>query len=370
MKAVAFILFCAACTDPVVQMDVQVAPVANMDLSCVGGLYAWTDGKSTLGAAQSDDTHACIPVSGLTSLADVPGLLRDKLSLDMPPSGLVGVEVTGITGTCDAPGVDVFYGGAKYIGQDTLTITLAPHVSCAHENLTVRPVDLFALTMDPTHTCPSAIPDDPNTGMDYGLFEQFLFGPPYFYSAGAYTQASGVINVSGFTPIDDPRACVAGAFGQTNGAMFGAGCLRFSPNTVCAQPGELELPVVNTHVTGNLYAAAPDSRFGNFVVGGVWGIDAAGKKAPLVGATVTVDTTKGRVVYADLANAATTPTLDAAATAVKASGLFVLYTNDLVDVQVSAPGYTPETVRVGPDVDTTSGAGIPDAAVLVTLKHQ
>jgi hypothetical protein len=368
MKAVAFALVCAACTDPVVQMDVKVAPVDNVDLSCVRGLYAWTDGKTVINGSTSDDTVGCVPVSGLTSLNDVPGLIRDKLSLDIPPSGLVGVEVTGITGTCDAPGIDVFWGGSKYIGQDTLTVTLAPQVSCAHENLVVRPVDLFALTMDPNHACPAPIPDGPNTGMDYGLFEQTLFGSPFFYSGASYAQASGVVAVSDFTPVDNPRACLAGAFAQLDGALSGAGCLRFSQNTVCAQPGEIELPTINTHVTGNLYAAAPDARFGNFVVGSVWGIDAAGKKAPLVGATVTVDPTKGRVVYADLANVSSSPTLDLAATAVKSSGLFVLYTNDLTDIQVSAPGFVSETVRVTPDVGTMGG--IPDAAVLVTLKQQ
>ena len=161
MKAIVFALLCAACTDPVVQMDVQVAQVSNMDLSCVGGLLAYADGKNRgNGTAAADDTHGCIPVSGLTDMNQIPGLLRDKLSLDMPTSGLIGVEVSGVTGTCDQPGIDVFYGGAKYIGQDTLSLTVAPQVSCTHDNLTIRPVDLFALTMDPNHTCPSAIPNN------------------------------------------------------------------------------------------------------------------------------------------------------------------------------------------------------------------
>ena len=366
MKAVAFALLCAACTDPVVQMDVRVAPVDNMDLSCVGGLLVYADGKNRGNSAQPpDDTRGCLPVSGLTDMTSVPGLLRDKLALDMPASGLIGVEVSGVTGTCDAPGIDVFYGGAKYIGQDTLTVTLAPQVSCAHDNLTIRPVDLFALTMDPNHACPSPIPDGPNTGMSYGVVEQTLFDGPQAYFGPSYYLSNGVMSVSDFTPVTNPGSCLTASFGQTSdGKLSADGCLRFSPNTVCAQPGEIELPSVNYILTGNLSSVAPDPKFGNYVLGAVWGIDAAGKKAPLVGATVTVDSSKGRVVYADLANASSTPTLDTAATTVKSSGLFVVYTSSFVDLQVSAPGYTPETVRV------TSVSGFSDAAVLVALKHQ
>ena len=366
MKAVAFALLCAACTDPVVQMNVQVATIDNMDLSCVGGLYVTADGKKRAsGTTPADGTTGCVPVSGLTKMADVPGMLRDKLSLDMPESGLIGVEVSGITGTCDMPGIDVFYGGTKYIGQDTLTVTLEPQVSCAHDNLTIRPVDLFALTMDPNHACPAPIPNGPNTGMSYGVIEQSLFDGPVAYFGPSYFLASGVMQVSDYTPINNPGSCLTASFGQTSdGALSADGCLRFSPNTVCAQPGEIELPSVNYILTGNLYSAAPDPRFGNFVLGAVWGIDSAGKKAPLVGATVTVDPSKGRVVYADLASATSTPTLDTAATTAKASGLFVVYTNQFVDLQVSAPGYTPETVRVAPV------GGFSDATVLVALEHQ
>lgn len=366
MKAVAFILLCAACTDPVVQMDVQVAQVSNMDLSCVGGLLAYADGKKRgTGTAPADDTRGCIPVSGLTNMSDVPGLLRDKLSLDMPTSGLIGVEVSGVTGTCDQPGIDVFYGGAKYIGQDSLSLTLAPQVSCAHDNLTIRPVDLFALTMDPNHTCPSPIPNGPNTGMSYGIVEQTLFDGTQAYFGPSYFLNNGVMTVSDWTPVTNPGSCVTASFGQTtDGTLSADGCLRFSQNTVCAQPGEIELPSVNYILTGNLYSSSPDPKFGNYVLGAVWGIDAAGKKAPLVGATVTVDPSKGRVVYADLANATSTPTVDASATAAKASGLFVVYTNTFVDLQVSAPGYTPETVHVAPV------GGFSDSTVLVALKHQ
>jgi hypothetical protein len=366
MKAVAFALLCAACTDPVVQMDVQVAQVSNMDLSCVGGLYALADGKNRgTGTAAADNTHGCVPVSGLTNMSDVPGLLRDKLSLDMPASGLIGVELSGITGTCDAPGIDVFYGGVKYIGQDSLSVTLAPQVSCAHDNLTIRPLDLFAMTADPTHACPAAIPNGPNTGMSYGVVEQTLFDGPQAYFGPSYYLNNGVMSVSDWTPVTNPSSCLTASFGQTSdGKLSADGCLRMSPNTVCAQPGEIEVAAVNYILMSSLYSVAPDPKFGNLVLGAVWGIDATGKKAPLVGATVTVDPSKGRVVYADLASASSSPTVDTSATAAKASGLFVVYTNEFVDLQVSAPGYTPETVRVAPV------GGFSDATVLVALKHQ
>ena len=366
MKAVAFALVCAACTDPVVQMDVQVTQVSNMDLSCVSGLLAYADGKNRGdGTSAPDATHGCIPVSGLTSMSDVPALLRDKLALDMPASGLIGVEVSGITGTCDLPGIDVFYGGARYIGQDTLSVTLGPQVSCAHESLRIRPVDLFALTMDPNHACPAPIADGPNTGMSYGIVEQTLFDGPVAYFGPSYFQTNGVIDVSDWTPVQYTNSCLTASYGQTtDGTLSADGCLRLSQNTVCAQPGEVELPAVNYILTGNLFSSAPDPKFGNYVLGAVWGIDAAGHKAPLVGATVTVDPAKGRVVYADLAAANATPTVDKSATSAKASGLFVVYTNEFVDLQVSAPGYTPETVRVAPV------GGFTDATVLVALKHQ
>lgn len=368
MKAAALALLLAACTDPVVQMDVTVASVDNLDLSCVGGLYVYADGKNRGGdAAPPDDVTACMPVSGLTSMNDVVPLLHSgQLSVTIPQSGLIGVEVSGVTGTCDAPGIDVFYGAAPYIGQDTLPVRLTPQLSCAHDNLRIRPVDLFALATDPTHACPAAIPSGPSTGMAYGIIEQTLFSGNVLLAGPNYFLTDGVMAASDYTPLASPTSCLTASFGQlTDGPLSSDGCLRFSPNTVCAQPGELEIPAVNALLTANLFTAAPDSRFGNFVIGGVWGIDAQGNKAPLVGATVTVDPNKGKVVYADLApGASSAPTLDLAATTVKASGLFVVYTNSFVDLQVSAPGYTPETVRVAP------ATGYPDNAVLVALAHQ
>jgi hypothetical protein len=367
MKAVAFTLLCAACADPVVQMDVTVTNVDNIDLSCVGAVFVYADGKNgSVQGGTPDDVTACMPVSGLTKMSDVvPVLHSGQLTLGLPPSGLIGVEVSGVTGTCDAPGTDVFYGGAKYIGQDPLPINLVPQLSCAHENLRLRPVDLFALATDPTHACPPPIPSGPSTGMSYGVIEQTLFTGTTFWPGPDYYLTDGVMDVNDFTPVANPTACLAAYFTQLNdGPLTADGCLRISQNTVCAQPDEVEIPVVNSLVTPNLYSSAPDARFGGFVIGGVWGIDAAGNKAPLVGATVTVDPNKGRVVYADLAGANTAPTLDLAATSVKASGLFVVYTDSFVDLQVSAPGYVPETVRVAPV------AGYPDAAVLVALAHQ
>ena len=367
MKAAAFAVLCAACADPVVQMDVTVTNVDNIDLSCVGAVYVYADGKNgAIAGGMPDDVTGCMPVSNLTSMNDVIPLLHSgQLTVGMPPSGLIGVEVSGVTGTCDAPGIDVFYGGAKYIGQDTLPVNLVPQVSCQHENLRIRPVDLLALATDPTHGCPAPIPAGPSTGMAYGIVEQTLFSGTILYTGPNYYLTNGVMDVNDFTPVSNPNACLSASFGQvTDGPLSSDGCLRFSQNTVCAQPGELEIPAVNSLLTQNLYAASPDSRFGNFVIGGVWGIDAAGNKAPLVGATVTVDPNKGKVVYADLAGATSSPTIDAAATSVKSSGLFVVYANTFVDLQVSAPGYVPETVRVAPV------AGYSDAAVLVALKHQ
>lgn len=367
MKAVAFALACGACTDPVVQMDVTVTNVDNIDLSCVGAVFVYADGKNgALAGGTPDDVTGCMPVSNLTTMNDVvPVLHSGRLTVGMPPSGLIGVEVSGVTGTCDAPGTDVFYGGAKYIGQDTLPVNLVPQLSCQHQNVRIRPVDLFALTTDPTHACPAPIPNGTSTGMSYGVVEQTLFVGAAFLPGPNYYLTDGVIDVNDFTAVANPNSCLSASFGQLNdGPLSSDGCLRYSQNTVCAQPGELEIPAVNNLLTQNLYSLAPDSRFGSFVIGGVWGIDAAGNKAPLVGATVTVDPNKGKVVYADLAGVNSSPTLDTAATSVKASGLFVVYANSFVDLQVSAPGYVSETVRVAPV------AGFSDTAVLVALKHQ
>jgi hypothetical protein len=368
MRAIALALVCGACTDPIVQMDVKVETVDNMDLSCVGALIADGDGKNRgTTTQQPDDTRSCIPVSGLTSMTDVPGLLRGKVTLGIPGSGLIGVEVSGTTGTCDASGVDVFYGGARYDGQDNLTVTLVPQVSCAHEPLRIRPVDLFALTLDPQHNCPPAIQLGPSssTGVRYGVVEQTLFDGPRGQFGSLNLLNNGVITVDDYTPINNPGSCLSAAFTEgIDGKLSADGCLRFSPNTVCAQPNELEVAAINSILVANLYQQSPDARFHDLVVGAVWGIDSAGSKTPLEGATVTVDPSKGRVVFADLATVDTTPALDLTATTAKGSGLFVVYTNEYVDLQVSAPGYTPETVHVAP-VDGQS-----DSTVLVALKLQ
>jgi hypothetical protein len=206
-----------------------------------------------------------------------------------------------------------------------------------------------------------AIPESPDTGLDTNVLQTTLFdGPIMPYGGTNGPLKAGLITVPSYASVGASEACVALTFGDGM-ALTAGSCVHQGPS-VCAQPGEIELPVVDGYAADNLYGKSPAKEFRGIVIGAVWGIDAAGNKAPLTGATVAIDQKKGRVVYADFVPDPAM-SLDVDATAAKSSGLFVVYTNEFVDLTMSAPGYISETVRVGPN-------GSSDSTVLVALKHQ
>jgi hypothetical protein len=361
MRGVAALLISlAACAEPAIEMRLELPPADKLDrfnVSCVGAVEVFVrgadrgtpDGPSGPGR-DPDDEYACLPVEGVDSYAAVRRAIAGRFDVAIPDSGLAGVDVRGSTGSCNketAPGDTIFYATAAYDGGDELVLPMSPNLSCnVKRTEVVRPVDLLALTR--TRMCPPS-PTDNAGGVDSATIHPFELRDSYLdFNNDFAGLVGGVATVPLYLSTDDP-GCVAIAYGDLTGTMTAANCARRG-NGVCSAPGQIELPIISyTAGYQNINVPATE-QYGGWVIGGVWGQDGT-NKVPLAGATVQpakpADASRIKVVYAEYPANAASPVELPTATATNSSGLFIAYVGRPADFIVSAPGYRPETVRLG-----------------------
>jgi hypothetical protein len=129
---------------------------------------------------------------------------------------------------------------------------------------------------------------------------------------------------------------------------------------VCATGAEIEVALVNNIMSDNSVDTAIEEEFRGVVVGAI--VDA--QKNPIAGATVEVDEALGKVVYVNLDTAAQRFTA-VGGRATTASGMFMLYTSEIVTATVTANGRT-KMLKVGGQRRAASGVTLP-AGVIVTF---
>ena len=133
---------------------------------------------------------------------------------------------------------------------------------------------------------------------------------------------------------------------------------------LCAtDPNTVELPVATyTKIEApDIHDDALVAQYGLPVLGFVWERTTTGK-APLANATVTAkDPTRAKVVYLDLANGNLVKTTGTATTA---AGVYLVYSNGISAVTITAPAHTSQRIFVG------GGGGSFDATALAVLAPQ
>jgi hypothetical protein len=361
----------SACAGPAIEMRLELPPADEadrFDVSCIGAIEVFVRGNDRGrpddfgdGGQPADDVDDCIEIGSVASYAALRQAIAGRFELELPESGLAGVDLRGSTGTCNkanAPGDTIFYGRAAYDGGDELVIPMTPNQSCnATRPETVRPVDLLALTR--AGVCPPALPDGADRGVDSAtIHPTAVEGTLMDYNNDFATISGGVARLPLYLSAG-AESCIALDYWENVDVMTSTSCARRLPG-VCSAPGQIELPIISYAAAYQVAEVASLDAYGGVLIGGVWGTDATGKKVKLAGATVkpanAADAELAKVVYADYGPTATSPSALAGATATNATGLFIAYVGQPIDFIVSAPGYRAETVRMGAPYDEPATA--------------
>jgi hypothetical protein len=213
------------------------------------------------------------------------------------------------------------------------------------------------VTLLTTKDCAMAAVNDPQAfssmgTLSPGLFRDYLFGWGGQHGANV---VNGVATYMAPTTAG-PESCVAVYAASATGSS--GGCL--SGERACAGVNEIEVALVDNIMSDNSVDTAIEEEFRGVVVGAI--VDA--QKNGIAGARVDIDPDLGQVVYVNLDMAARRFT-PAVGNVTSASGMFMLYTSDIVDVTVTANGRS-KTLKVGGQRRAASGVTLP-AGVIVTF---
>ncbi|MCX5746155.1 MAG: hypothetical protein NT062_27065 [Proteobacteria bacterium] len=323
-----------ACADPVVDLSFTSPAPAFDDTSCVTSVELYAAGK-TYPVDPRDFVGTTVQVDHPPTYADLIAALRGKFDVPVPPTGLGAIEVYGWNGDPSwdqqlAPSELVFYARTPYDGDD-VNLQLIPNVSCKRSTVTVRPLDLVGFITGNYQCAAGAIPDGvpPNKPFaDLGTFAPVLYLDDqvrYFGGKSRGDVVGGVATIEGPTTVG-PGSCLA--IGTYTGTQDAIACARTAG--ICGHPGELEVAVLPDDF---IVPMDPSATYSRAVVGGVFST----MRTPVAGAKVEVDPTEAKVAYLDL-DVATKTFKIVSGQATSASGLFVVYTNKLVDVQVTSNG--------------------------------
>ena len=318
---------------------------AAFDVSCVTTVHVVVhDGSADF----SQVPHECIEVSSPTSLADLQAQIRGKLTMALPDE-IIAVEVRGLTnttpGACGS-GMNVFYAGEEYLGQEAIALRVDGAMDCAAMQASgehrIRPIDFLALASTPVDTAPVcttlALPD-----LDLGAIRPTNIFVPEFPTSlmefGAFAQidtATGLATLPAWGG-SLPTSCLA----SSSFDMFSASCIYPNNKTVCASAGEIEVPLLPDTVIFETIDREIFDEFPVLVMGVVY--DTATKR-PVEGATVTIDPERGRVVYASRGSSNRLDALDSAATT--KAGLFLAYMRE-PSVATVTQGASTKAMRLG-----------------------
>lgn len=354
MRASLVLFALGACAEPAIEMSLAMpsAP-AGFDVSCAESITTVAIGND-FGDEDSppDEEYSCIDVDGMTSFEDIRRAMAGKFSLALPQSGLRGIAVNGYAGRCDEADYfeSIFYGGAPATG-DRISIPIVANLSCANRGkvLAVHPIDMFDLAA--TKNCaPRA-----DGRVFSASFRPLMLGSDMpamtleFGNSASSQWTAGTTRVEVFSQAASPRTCVA--VGYESLADGGARCVEDSLPTLCAPPGELELPVVPYDASYSSRDGALVAQYGEPLIGAVWEVGTAATKVPVAGATVTLDDpTQGTVVYVERGVTKLTPRVGATATA--GEGFFMVYTKGApTTITVASPAHNPQKYKIATSAD-------------------
>ena len=370
MRLAAVALVTAACAEPVVEMEFQLPQNADrFDTSCVTAVEVRALGERFL-QDPDDFSRSCIDVTGKSTLSAVRDAVRGQFTLDIPDSGLSGISVLGWSGPAACNQSDeipyftpdlVFFGRGAYIGQDVVDVEGTLNLNCAsRKTIKARIVDMFGLIASGNSAgCAAAMTyADMEGGLGTGTLVPKMFGKGVDYFGGL-SGAEGVNALATFDAMTEvgPKSCLALDGGTVTG---GSTSCAVGGTPVCADAaaGEVELAAIDGAIidaTPNIDAAL-QSKFPGVVYGSVW--SSGVPRTPIAGATVTVDANHAKVLYIDPPDAgAATVKVRADQSGTGPSGLFLLYVDTLINVQINAAGKT-RSLTLGATVDSVAAAMI------------
>ena len=160
-----FLLALGACAEPASDMSLKLPQMpSNFDLSCVTAVdvAAHADSREPFDIGirlfERDQRDPCVDIEPETTFEGIREQLRGRVEFDLTDD-LAAIQIRGGEGTCeDFPNFHeaIFYGGANFNDGD-VTLPLVPNISCtARETYKVRPLDVAAMIIDPTHACKAA----------------------------------------------------------------------------------------------------------------------------------------------------------------------------------------------------------------------
>jgi hypothetical protein len=339
MRRIPFVIVgvVAACGDPAVDVTLRL-PDTDVDLSCVQSVrvYAW-------GETITDDApNQCIvldaPVSGFAELREA---IRGKLELRLPPSGLAGIDVSGMT-FADCFGDAVFYGGAEYDGGD-MVVPLVANFDCSvRADTVVRPVDYRGMLAG---SCLG-----PQGRLDRGSIHPTMLDVPLPAMVYDLTEPGAIVGIDGtalfpdaLINIDDASCMAVGD--EVSGSI---GCVYPGAPGVCTTGTQLELTTIDVDFANASMEPDAAARYPQIVFASVWDATAA-VKHPIQGAQVRIadaDLELGEIHYATLPLGAPSMIDLPTATSTDATGMFVAYMDRPVTVVVSAAGYSSRQVTL------------------------
>ena len=368
MRLAAVALILGACTDPVIEMHLVLpgssTPAQMQDTSCVTAVEVHAVGKN-YPTDNRDLTTACIDVNG-KSYDDIANAIHNKFQLQLPQAGLGGIEMFGWSGASACNPMQgftpdlVFYSNAEYVGAEQIDIPLQPNIACQRANVKARVVDMMALlagTAPSSANCATAVvPDNAGDWVDAGTIVSRVFenGDSYYGGLAWANVVGGTSTFDAFTQTDPHAMSCFALRGASGSETAGSATCAIGGTPVCAASGELEVPIVANTIASAALALDPalTAKWKGIVIGGVWKNGAT--KTPVTGATVQVDPTEGEVVYVDPMG--TTGLTRRTTQSTGASGMFLLYTNTIASVTVTAGTGTPRSVALAAPTDNNGAA--------------
>lgn len=334
-------------------IDLQLEPpppaiASQFSPSCVGSVEVWLNG-ATYPTNEDDASRGCV------SLTDKPKMtwdavlasVRGQYEADMPDSGFGGVEIYGYAGPCEAGALNdydlIFYSHVQYEGGDTVKIPLTPNLSCDPADVKVRPIDLLKLVK--TNQCAQA-------AYTLGKMAVTTLSPyPWTDSLtwwggqnGANIAADGTATFRGLTKTG-PNTCLA--ISNFTNVWESVSCTGPAEQRACATGAEVETPVINFNVATATQDLPKITQWGSLVIGAAW------NAAPLAGAAVSIDPpSAGEVVYFDMPAGVENGVGGLTArpgNVTGPSGLFGIYTREMVKITISYNGRTAQRMVGGYD---------------------
>ena len=363
MKRYFVLVLAAACSDASIEMHLAPAKTtATIDLSCVTAvdiLPIAVNDAATLDIGNREyDTQQRVPcahVQNAKSIADIEAQIAGQIDIPIPPGGLAALELRGREGTCDeipAYRDAIFYGAAVVNpDEDQLDIPVRYNVSCGQTAAhTIQPIDLPTLVKTKACTPPMAGQVFEGT-VRPSLLEHVA--PPLIFENGFDIENLDTTGQTQLTTYASSFAgsCPAAAYQNSDFSSVVSTCINAGAPTACAAPGAVEVPVVTYAYAAKVFGSSTGAP-GMAVIGAVW------SKGPLAGATVVPDDGElSQVVYGDVGTQTFTPMTNLTST--NATGMFVLYSNSIAGITVTAPGHAPQHLYVG------AGPYMPGTALVV-----